>query len=318
MPNPRTLCVLIAEVQGGDRLIERLGEAETTQAVERCLNRIDLAIGGSGGEIIVRTGARVIAAFKQCDGATLAACEAVDRVGKLPPVSGSQMRVRIGIHYGEVNDTGGDAVEGARKILLSCADDQIFASEAAFDQLSPSVRYLVDQQPCVSDAQLLLPWPVYAIGSSLPHRSATAQPSTQPTPRPAAPRPIADTPVPAPRVSRPSQPPLDLSYTRLHISHQQATMFVEERRPVILIGRELGNDIVIGDPRASRQHARIERRPNGFVLIDQSTNGCYLTVDGHEERLLKTGEVILPGAGRFGCGFSTKDAEEDVIRFTFV
>ena len=71
---------------------------------------------------------------------------------------------------------------------------------------------------------------------------------------------------------------------------------------------------MIADRRASRTHARIERRRDKFVLIDQSTNGTYVTFDGEAEFALKREEVILRGKGRicFGHAF---DAGAEIVEF---
>ena len=102
------------------------------------------------------------------------------------------------------------------------------------------------------------------------------------------------------------------------LKHQQNILVIDRNRPVVLLGRELGNDIVIIDPRASRQHARIERRREGFVLIDASTNGCFVAIEGQKEQCLKEDELLLTSAGRFGCGFSSKEFEDDLVFFEIV
>jgi predicted component of type VI protein secretion system len=38
---------------------------------------------------------------------------------------------------------------------------------------------------------------------------------------------------------------------------------------------------------ASRMHARIERRRDKFVLVDQSSNGTYVRIDGEPEIQLR-------------------------------
>lgn len=312
MPNSNDLCVLVAEIVGGDRLLTQLGEAETSRAIERCLNRVDLAIGGSNGEIVARDRAAVIATFAHCDNGVMAACEAIDRVRKLPPVSGTHMRLRIGVHYGAVfNDSEGPGVDGARQILQACTADQSMASAAAVGQLRPSVRHFANAEAFYDDAQGKLPWPVFTIGNQVA-MSLTA--SMMPRPLPASP--LTGSTRPSQGPSRPNSPaPQGPLTPRLRLHHHQAILFVEESRPVILIGRELANDIVIVDPRASRQHARIERRREGFVLIDQSTNGCFVALDGQEEACVKNAECLLGKAGRVGCGFSTQEFEDDLVLF---
>lgn len=93
---------------------------------------------------------------------------------------------------------------------------------------------------------------------------------------------------------------------------------LEEARPIILLGREQGNDIVIIDPRASRQHARIERRREGFVLVDQSTNGTFVADGEGQERCIKREDIVLGGQGRIGCGFSANDVERDLVFYEVV
>jgi predicted component of type VI protein secretion system len=62
-------------------------------------------------------------------------------------------------------------------------------------------------------------------------------------------------------------------------------------KDVTVLGRDVSNDIVIGDSEISRQHARISRTPGGYVLEDLgSTNGTY--VNG--ERLVAA-RVLNPG-----------------------
>lgn len=62
-------------------------------------------------------------------------------------------------------------------------------------------------------------------------------------------------------------------------------------REIITMGRDVTNDVVLADPEVSRQHARINRTPGGYVLEDLgSTNGTF--VNG--ERLVAP-RVLNPG-----------------------
>jgi pSer/pThr/pTyr-binding forkhead associated (FHA) protein len=65
------------------------------------------------------------------------------------------------------------------------------------------------------------------------------------------------------------------------------------------LGRHRNNDIVISDPKASSFHARIDRSPDGFVLVDlKSRNGSWLNGKRVEAALLKTGDEVRLGMGR--------------------
>jgi uncharacterized protein DUF4388/FHA domain-containing protein len=65
------------------------------------------------------------------------------------------------------------------------------------------------------------------------------------------------------------------------------------------LGRHRNNDIVITDPKASSFHARIDRSPEGFVLVDlKSRNGCWLNGKRVETARLKTGDELRVGMAR--------------------
>jgi hypothetical protein len=69
-------------------------------------------------------------------------------------------------------------------------------------------------------------------------------------------------------------------------------------KEVTLIGRDVVNDITIGDPEVSRQHCRITRTPGGDVLEDLgSTNGTFLNGDRLvAPRVLSMGDLLGMGA----------------------
>lgn len=65
------------------------------------------------------------------------------------------------------------------------------------------------------------------------------------------------------------------------------------------VGRHRNNDIVINDPKVSGFHARIDRSPEGFVLVDlNSRNGCHVNGRRVTSQLLQTGDEIRMGTAR--------------------
>ena len=69
-------------------------------------------------------------------------------------------------------------------------------------------------------------------------------------------------------------------------------------KEVTLIGRDVVNDVTIGDPEVSRQHCRITRTPGGYVWEDLgSTNGSFLNGDRLiAPRVLSVGDLLGMGA----------------------
>jgi len=290
MPERKNLCVLVALHHWSETLADQLGEDEARRVSERCANRIERAISAQGGTILHTEPGQTVAVFERSDAGVQAASDALVRIHNLPPLRGAHQPVRLGLHYGIVEDSdtdaaraGGEGVTVAHQLAGLCAEEQALVSGTAVMVGSSAVRELISAQPLTGPIWARLAWPVYAIGQ----RSGLV------------------TSIPA--GARLTQ--------RLRIRHQQDVLFVEELRPVLLLGRELGNDVTIMDPRASRQHARIERRREGFVLFDQSTNGTYVAINGQTERHIRQDRMVLNGPGRIGCGFSANEVERDLVFF---
>ncbi len=68
-------------------------------------------------------------------------------------------------------------------------------------------------------------------------------------------------------------------------------------KEVTMIGRDVTNEVVVGDAEVSRQHARLTRTPGGYVLEDLgSTNGTF--VNGERlmaPRVLNPGDMVAFG-----------------------
>lgn len=67
-------------------------------------------------------------------------------------------------------------------------------------------------------------------------------------------------------------------------------------RDTYTLGRHRNNDIVISDPKVSSFHARLDRSPEGFLLVDlKSRNGSYVNGEKIESALLNTGDEVRLG-----------------------
>lgn len=67
-------------------------------------------------------------------------------------------------------------------------------------------------------------------------------------------------------------------------------------RDVATIGRGLDNDVVVEDRRVSRHHARLQRGPRGWEIMDlASTNGSFVNGRQVKQRLIAHGDTISLG-----------------------
>ena len=65
-------------------------------------------------------------------------------------------------------------------------------------------------------------------------------------------------------------------------------------KEVTMLGRDVTNDVPLGDAEISRQHSRLTRTPGGMVLEDLgSTNGTFVNGDRlSSPRVLRSGDLL--------------------------
>lgn len=306
-------CVLFAEICGTAKLYEKLGDTEALRAVERCLNRMERASAGYKGRVVKTLGDELMVVFDSAESALHAAVEMQQRIDSLPPASGVSLAVRIAFHYGpaaeeEDNDTFVGTVNVAARIVMLAKPGQVLATAEAVAVLPPALQELTREIEVPSSAQdeAIRVFDVKWDHSSDEHRARLAAQVAVPAYAPIPP--VASEP------AKPSEP----SKLRLRLRYGDNKLMLGPERPTATLGRDVKADIVVRDARASRHHGRIERRFDRFVLIDQSTNGTYVTVRGEAEFVLKQDETVLRGRGRINFGHSGGSDDGDHLEFEVV
>src|SRR6185369_12736966 len=86
--------------------------------------------------------------------------------------------------------------------------------------------------------------------------------------------------------------------------------FIDLDRPLTVIGRRQGSDIVIHDTNVSRMHAQIKREGSRLLIEDTNSSNGTIVNDEKIERptQLRAGDVIRIGDAVFI--FEVQDAEE--------
>jgi hypothetical protein len=102
--------------------------------------------------------------------------------------------------------------------------------------------------------------------------------------------------------------------SRLRLRFHDTVVEVHQDHPIVTLGRELGNSLVVENKLTSRQHASIEYSRGKFLLRDQSANGTFIeTPQGiahvHRE------ELVLLGSGVIGLGYRPDEDIIDAIYF---
>lgn len=288
------LSILFVAVAGSSRLFERLGGAEALYAVDRCMKRIARGVDGFRGRIVRKTRDEVTALFANADDACQAAIAMQRRIADLPPVSGVQLTIRAGFHHGPVIGEGSE-LQGAGVNTAECLaglarPGQVLTSGETQARLSAALQLSTHYLE-----------PLSVNGPS--GKQVVFEVLWLPTTRPAAKAFVAP---PAPAIER------DLRLCLRYLGHMKV---VDRIRPNVLMGRDAGCDITVRDRRASRHHAKIERRGEQFILSDLSTNGTFVTVNGESELFLKRDEFVLHGSGIIAFAASANTPEADIAEF---
>lgn len=285
-------CALIVEILP---LSSELPVSEAQDILERALRRAQLACEPLRGRVQGYSGRQLYVLFSSCDAAISAVGAIFERIEDLPPPAGQPVRARIGLHHG---------------VHAPAPRTPIFTDQPPAPIAAGS---LAAQDPFYTAAQIVRrAAPGEALASHAVTRAAT-QGAGYCIPCSGT----RSAPSPLYQIARHFTGGTQAMPTRLELHYQDLVYYVDDHHPILLLGRERGNDIVINNTRTSRQHARIEWRKGGFVLTDHSTNGTYVLTEGGSAVARKiTHDVTeLVGSGALGCGWSPADEGQPSIHY---
>jgi class 3 adenylate cyclase len=285
--------VLFADVSGSTRLYESVGDATALDTIGRCLATIRTACEGHGGRVVKTIGDEVMAVFVGADHAAEAAAEMQARISEQPAVGRVRLAIRVGFHFGPAieveGDVFGDSVNTAARMAALAKAEQVILSGQTADLLSPLLRTRVRQIDSLTVKGKHKDIGIFELIWQGPDADLTA---------------LATRPVHLP--------------ARILLRHGTREIELDEAHPSLTLGRDPQNDVVIADRMASRLHARIERRRDKFVLVDQSSNGTFVTIEGDPEIQLRREEIVLRGCGRATFGHAWQDATDEVLTFSCI
>jgi class 3 adenylate cyclase len=258
--------------------------------VRRRLSRLERVLASHGGSLVRQMPQGLVAAFDSAESAVLVACEMQRRCAVIPQISETQIGLKIGIHPVQPGRNSNNAVEdaalAASRLAMLLAEGSIVASDTVVDALPETLREKASDLAFVDGSMTArsIDW------GSIPMRPAPA------------PKPVPTSPAQA-------------KSGRIVLLQGGRSYRLDENKSAITIGRDLTNDIVINDPKASRQHCRIIFSAGNHLLVDLSTNGTYVQSATAVEVAVRKSMVTLSGKGRIGFGHSCRENEDQVFEF---
>jgi len=292
------VAILFADVVGSTRIYEIMGDLKARDMVLTCVDIMRSATEQHHGTVIKTIGDEIMATFPSADDALNAASHMQHdiRARAELKVEGQPIAIRIGGHFGPVvlenRDIFGAAVHTANRMTSQAKAGQIMVTGAMAQRLAPEWRSAVRQIDVATlkgksneDELFEVLWQKEDATSMLPTLAIGA-------------------------AARENKGPL-----RLRLRFQGQELVLDARRSNVTIGRAEENDVVIKGNLISRLHARIEFTRNKFLLIDQSTNGTFVTNQEGEESFVRRDSLQLKGEGMIGLGRTPENNSPQTVRF---
>ncbi len=293
--------IMFADVSGSARLFERLAEKEAAHAVEQCVKRMELSITSHHGRTLQVSGDELQALFDNPEDAYLAAIDMQLRVSELPPVSGLRLTTRIGVHCGDIVEQFdtilGEAVNTTARITGMARVDQILASSRFVNMLPLQCQTFAVPIPTTSgirEAQELID----LVQIDWQRHESFQRNLLEP--------------------DRLGPASIQKTSDRLCLRYRGKAFLLDDKTPTLSLGRDPSSKLLIEDRKASRAHARVEKRNGIYFYVDLSTNGSFLSFPGQMEVMVRKDEIQLRGPGRVCFGSSRNDALADFADFEYL
>lgn len=286
--------LLFADVSGSTRLYEVLGDQRAFAAINACLDILRKLTIAHSGRVVKTIGDEIMAVFPDPVSAVQAACEMQLAVSSQAPADNARVAIRIGLHYGPVlesagdGDVFGDTVNVAARMAEIAKAQQIITTGATVSLLPPIMRASTRTFSSLS---------IKGKADDIEVREVIWQEGEEMTMM------VGNTIPP-----QAAEPVLKLVY-------QGRSFIVNAAHPSITIGRDEQADIAVQDRRASRMHARIERRRDKFVFVDISSNGSFVIIKDETEIQLRREELVLRENGSISLGHPYKKDPTEIIEF---
>jgi class 3 adenylate cyclase len=289
---PQTeMAVLFADIAGSTKLYDTLGDAQAKTLIDECIGIMRGVVAHYSGRVIKTIGDEVMCVLPNADSGHLAAADMQLKVAALPAVSNVKRAIRVGFHVGPVieesSDVFGDTVNMAARMAGLAKGMQIITTLVTVERLSPELRSSTRQIAALSvkgkGDDIEVCEVIWQAGEDLTMATGSIT--------------------------------LASTQAKLYLTHGASEVVLEQANATVLLGRDAGCQIVLADRMASRVHARIERRRDKFFLVDQSSNGTFVTFAGEVEITLRREELMLRGQGQIAFGHSISQSSDETVKF---
>ena len=297
-PKTKNIGIMFADVVGSTQLFEVLGDDVARATIAETLELLTNVTNGHSGTVIKTIGDEVMCTFPEADDSAYAATEMHETLEDANDMreEGPKIKIRIGMHFGpallEGGDVFGDAVNVAARMAAQAKGGQIITTKTTIDLLDPvtqaSSRF-VDRAPIKGKKEDIEIYEIIWQESDVTTMATGVGTSAK-----------------------------QREEVSLEVSYKKTSVTLNQDKSVLMMGRSKACDLPINEQLASRQHVKIELRRDKFFVIDQSTNGTHIKVDGTDESFLRREEMHITANGQISLGKSFADNPTEVVSFALI
>ena len=295
-PKTKNIGIMFADVAGSTQLFEVLGDDMARTTIAETLDLLTNVVNSNSGTVIKTIGDEVMCTFPEADDSANAATEMQETLEDANDMreEGPKVKVRIGMHFGpallEGGDVFGDAVNVAARMATQAKGGQIITTKTTVDLLDPitqATSRFVDRAPIKGKKEDIEIYEIIWQESDVTTMATDVGSSAK-----------------------------QRDEVSLEVSYQKTSVILNQDKSGLMMGRSKACDLPINEQLASRQHVKIELRRDKFFVIDQSTNGTHIKIDGGDESFLRREEMHINANGQISLGKSFSDNPTEVVSFT--
>lgn len=289
----RQKVILFADICGSSALYKERGNLEAKTIVDTHLKSLAKLIEQAKGQVIKTIGGEVMACFDDCDRCLYTAIQIQKK--NIDKFREDQIQLSIGIGFGEVlsdkGDLFGEAVNDAAHLTTLAKGGQILISESCRSNLEPMMQKSArefDRIKLKGAQQISTIYRLYW------QADESQESETQ--------------------LMLGKMVNEQLNIDSLTIEYRGQSTVISENLTPFFIGRDASKcELLVEGSQVSREHSTIDFQRGKFVLLDHSTNGCYLSPAGKEEFYIRREEYPVLDTIQLSLGISVKENAQDAI-----
>lgn len=288
------VAIIFADICRSTQLFELYGDTRARELISRTLSTLSDVTARHDGQVVKTIGDELLCTFPSAEHAVHAACEMQALVSQAATDPAPNVRIRVGLQSGTVlaenGDVFGDAVNVAARMAGIAKADQIITTRETVDRVPDDAGVLARSLGQVNVRGKHEPMEICEVIWQKDTSGLTTAPATR---------------LPFER----------LRSAQLRLTYRDNEVEMGPERRSLALGRGETSDLVVDETMVSRNHATIERRRDKFVLMDHSTNGTFVRIDGEPDVFVHREEIHLHGQGVISLGQQITTSRSSQIRY---